>query len=97
MESNSLTFQLVKAVKICMVKRFSTLEKSWLSCQHWLPLSLTDSLTNCNLVNLFDVALAREDANSILVEVVTVADEHRIGNSLLQIWKLKFGQYFADV
>ena len=28
-----------------MVKRFSTLEKSWLSCQHWLPLSLTDSLT----------------------------------------------------
>ena len=30
---------------ICMVKRFSTLEKSWLSCRHWLPLSLTDSLT----------------------------------------------------
>ena len=28
-----------------MVKRVSTLEKSWLSCQHWLPLSLTDSLT----------------------------------------------------
>ena len=35
-----------------------------------------------------------EDANSKLVEVVTVADvddEDRVGNSLLQIWKLKFG------
>ena len=31
---------------ICMVKRFPTLEKSWLSCRHWLPLSLTDSLTH---------------------------------------------------
>ena len=30
--------------KICMVKRFPTLEKSWLSCRHWLPLSLTDHL-----------------------------------------------------
>ena len=32
---------------------------------------------------------------SILVEVVTVADvrdEDRVVNSLLQIWKLKFGQ-----
>ena len=29
---------------ICMLKRFS-LEKSWLRCRHWLPLSLTDSLT----------------------------------------------------
>ena len=28
-----------------MVKRFPTLEESWLSCPHWLPLSLTDSLT----------------------------------------------------
>ena len=36
---------------------------------------------------------ACEDANSKLVEVVTVADvddEDRVGNSLLQIWKLKF-------
>ena len=35
-----------------------------------------------------------EDANSKLVEVVTVADvddEDRVGNSLLQIWKLRFG------
>ena len=38
--------------------------------------------------------LACEDANSKLVEVVTVADvddEDRVGNSLLQIWKLRFG------
>ena len=41
------------------------------------------------------MALAFEDANSKLVEVVTVADvidEDRGGNSLLQIWKLRFGR-----
>ena len=56
--------------------------------------SLTHSLTNCCLVNLIDVTLTCEDANSKLVEVVTVADvsdENRVGNSLLQIWKLRFG------
>ena len=55
---------------------------------HWQPLSLTDSLTD-----LIDVTLACEDAKSKLIEVVTVAnvdDEDRVGNSLLQIWKLKF-------
>ena len=65
---------------------------------HCSPLSLTHSLTNslthsC-LVNLIDVTLACEDAFSKLVEVVTVADvsdEDRVGNSLLQIWKLMFG------
>ena len=38
--------------------------------------------------------MACEDANSKLVEVVTVAhvdDEDRVSNSLLQIWKLRFG------
>ena len=38
------------------------------------------------------MTLAFEDANSKLVEVVTVADvddDDRVGNSLLQIWKLK--------
>ena len=38
--------------------------------------------------------LACEDANSKLVEVVTVVDvddEDCVGNSLLQIWKLRFG------
>ena len=40
------------------------------------------------------MTLAFEDANSKLVEVDTVVevdDEDRIGNSLLQIWKLRFG------
>ena len=61
---------------------------------HWECLSVTNSLTDCCLVNLIDVTLAFEDANSKLVDVVTVAgvdDEHRVGNSLLQIWKLRFG------
>ena len=52
--------------------------------------SLTDSLTNSCLVNLIDMTLACEDANSKLVEVVTVADvdaEDNVGNSLLQIWE----------
>ena len=43
---------------------------------------------------MIDVILACEDANTKLVEVVTVADvsdEDRVGNSLLQIWKLMFG------
>ena len=38
--------------------------------------------------------LAFEDANSKLAEVVTVVDvddENRVGNSLLQIWMLRFG------
>ena len=41
------------------------------------------------------MTLAFEDANSKLVEVVTVAHvdaEERVGDSLLQIWKLKFIQ-----
>ena len=43
------------------------------------------------------MALACEDANSELVEVVTVADvdtEDHVGNSLL-IWELEFVQHFA--
>ena len=57
--------------------------------------SLTDSLTHCCLVNLIDVTLACEDTNSKLFDVATVADvddEDRVGNSLLQISKLRFGQ-----
>ena len=56
--------------------------------------SLTHSLTHSCLVNLMHVTLACEDANSKLFEVDTVADvddEDRVGNSLLQIWKLRFG------
>ena len=40
------------------------------------------------------MAPACEDGSSNLVEVVTVADvdyEDHVGNSLLQIWKLRFG------
>ena len=39
------------------------------------------------------MTLAFEDANSKLVDVVTadVDDEDCVGNSLLQIWKLRFG------
>ena len=61
---------------------------------HSLTDSLTDSLTHSCLVNLIDVTLACEDAHLKLVEVVTVADvsnEDRVGNSLLKIWKLRFG------
>ena len=41
-----------------------------------------------------DVTLECKDAYSKLVEVVTVADvddEDRVDNSLMQIWKLRFG------
>ena len=41
---------------------------------HWLPLSLTNQLTHSCLVDLIDATLACEDADSILVDVVIVAD-----------------------
>ena len=56
--------------------------------------SLTHSLTDSRLVNLVEVTLACENAYPKLLEVVTVADvddEIRVGNSLLQNWKLRFG------
>ena len=49
---------------------------------------VTDSVTHWRLVNLIDVTLACADGNSKLVDV---DDEDRVGNSLLQIWKLRFG------
>ena len=55
---------------------------------------VSHSLTDFCLVDLIDVTLVCEDANSKLVEVVTVADvdaEDNVGNSLLQIWELTFG------
>ena len=54
---------------------------------HW---QCSNSLTHSCLVNLIDVILACEDASSKLVDVVTVADEDRVGNNLL----LRFGQAF---
>ena len=62
---------------------------------HWVCLtlthSLTDSLTDSCLVNLIDVTLAIEDANSKLVTVADVNAEDHVGNSLLYIWELTFG------
>ena len=55
---------------------------------------LTNWLTHSCFVNLIDVSLACEDGNSKLVEVVNVVDvdaEDNVGNSLLQIWELRFG------
>ena len=37
---------------------------------HWVCMSVTDSLTHSCLVNLIDVTLACEDGNSKLIEVV---------------------------
>ena len=48
------------------------------------------------LVDLIDVTLACEDANSKL-DVVTVVDvdaEKRVDSSLVQIWKLNFCRNF---
>ena len=59
-----------------------------------MAMPVTHGFINSSLVNLIDVTLACEDAYSKLVEVVTVADvsdEDRVGNSLLQILKLRFG------
>ena len=38
------------------------------------------------------MTLACENANSKLVDVVSVGEEDRVGNNLLQILKLRFGQ-----
>ena len=47
------------------------------------------------------MTLAFKDSNSILPDVISVADddaEKRVDESLIKIWKLKFGQDFgADV
>ena len=78
--------------------RFLLLTNSYLRVTIFIGPSLatlvTHSVTDSRLVDLIDVTLACEDANSKLVEVVTVADvddEDHVGNSLLQIWKLMFG------
>ena len=59
---------------------------------HWecfsLTPELTNSLTHSCLVNLIDVTLACEDANSKLVEVVTVADvddEDRVREAVIYV------------
>ena len=49
-------------------------------------------LTDCCLVNLIDVTLVCEEANTKLVDVVTVTDEDPVGNNLLHISKLRLGK-----
>ena len=60
-----------------------------------LAILVTNPLIHCCLVDLVDVILACEDANSKLVEAVTVADaEDHAGNSFLigfLIRELTFG------
>ena len=59
-----------------------------------MAMLVTNSMTPQRLVDLIDVTLAHEDANSKPVEVVTIADvnaEKRIDDNLMQIWKLRFG------
>ena len=68
---------------------------------HWLPLqqSLTNSLikwlTTVCLVDYIYVTLACEDANSklVLFIAVTDVDAEKYDDSLVKIWKLKFGHY----
>ena len=74
------------------------LKRIFIGPESWLCLSLTHSLTHSltpyRLVNFIDVTLACEDANSKLIEVVTVVDvdaQNQVDDSLVQIWKLKFG------
>ena len=60
----------------------------------WQPSSVTNWLTPWPLVDLIDVTLACEDANSKLVEVFAVADidaADHVGNTFLQTWELRFG------
>ena len=65
---------------------------------HWLPLSLTDSLSAVLIVDLTGVTVAFEDANSILLDVGSVADvdaEESVDDSLVEILKLRFGRDFV--
>ena len=64
---------------------------------HWECLSLTDSLTHSlthwllfSKLDWCNPSVWRCQLK--LVDVLTVADEDRVGNNLLQIWKLRFGQ-----
>ena len=57
-------------------------------------MSVTHSLTDSRLVDLTDVTLAFEDANSKLIDVVSVADvdaKERVEYGLVEIFKVNFG------
>ena len=62
--------------------------------EHWQCLSMTDWLTHSRLVDLIDATLACD------VTVADIDDVDRVGNSLLQIWKLRFGhkaKFYSDL
>ena len=61
-----------------------------------LPLSVTNSLKDCCLVDLTKLTLF-EDANSKLLDGISVADvdaEERVDDSLDEILRLRFGRDF---
>ena len=60
-----------------------------------MPTLVTYSLTHCRLIDLIDMILACEDANSKLADIITVANvdnEERVVNSLVEILMLKIVQ-----
>ena len=62
---------------------------------HWLPLSVSNSLSPSCLIDLTDVTLAFEDTNSKLLDVVSVADvdaKEGVDDSLVEILKLNMWQ-----
>ena len=79
----------------CFIWIFYQTQAQSISCAcHPLTHWLTNWLNDSRFVNLIELTLACEDDNSKLVKVVTVADvddEKRADNSLVQIWKVKFG------
>ena len=63
---------------------------------HWLPLSVSNSLSPSCLIDLTDMTLAFEDTNSKLLDVVSVADvdaKECVDDSLVDILKLNLCQY----
>ena len=69
-----------------------------LSPINWLPLSLTSRLTDCCLIDLIDATLACEDANSKLVDFVTVAniDEEATVWCRFGRWGLVINNFCSD-
>ena len=60
---------------------------------------VSDSPTHSYLVDLTDVTLAFEDANSKLLDVVSVAEvdaKERVDDSLVEILKLGLGRVFVS-
>ena len=56
-------------------------------------------ISHCCIVDLTNMTLAFEDANSKLLDVVSIADqddaEERVDDSLVEILKLRFGRDFV--